>query len=73
MHPWRMHTPLGKKHTLAWFGLGFRALIRALGLFQTFSRAQYSKLFSIKKKVLSLGPGILDFGRYKMGCQHHPF
>ena len=36
-YPWRMRTPLRKKHTLAWSSLGFRALIWALGLFQTFS------------------------------------
>ena len=61
-------TPLGKKHTLAWFGLGFRALVRALGLFQTFSWAHYSKLFLIDKIVSSMELGIPDFVRYKMGC-----
>ena len=60
-------TPLGKKHTLAWSSLGFRALVRALGLFQTFSWAHYSKLFSIDKIVLSMELGIPDFVRYKMG------
>jgi hypothetical protein len=49
----------------------FLALVRALGLFQTFSRAHYSIFFfSIDKIVTSLGPSIPDFGRYKMGCLH---
>ena len=56
-------TPLGKKHTLAWSSLGFRALVRALGLLQTFSWAHYSKLFSIDKIVSSLRFGIPDIGR----------
>jgi hypothetical protein len=48
-----------------WSGLGFGS---SLGLFQIFSRAHYSKLFLIDKIVSSLGPKILDIGRYKMGC-----
>ena len=67
-----MRTPLGKGHTLAWFGLGFRALVRVFGLFQTFSRAHYSKLFLIDKIVSSLGREIPDIGRYEMGCLQSP-
>jgi hypothetical protein len=32
------------------------------------SWAHYSKLFLIDKIVSSLGPGIPNFGKYKLGC-----
>ena len=46
----------------------FRIWFELWAYYKHSSRAHYSKLFSIEKIVPSLGPGILDFGRYKMGC-----
>jgi hypothetical protein len=65
-----MHTPLERSIRLLglfwafglWFELGLCSK-SSLGL-------TYSKLFLIDKIVSSSGPGILDFGRYKMGCLH---
>ena len=47
-----------------WFKLGLCSKL-SLGL-------TYSKLFLIDKIVLSSGPGIPDFDRYKMKCLYKP-
>ena len=49
--------------------LGFGS---SLGLFQIFSQTHYSKFVLIDKILWSLGPGIPDIGRYKMGCLQLP-
>ncbi len=59
-----------KKHTLAWSGLGYWALVRVLGLFQTFFSGSLFEVVFYRQDSITIGPGIPDFGRYKMGCLH---
>ena len=67
-HPPRVRTLLRKMHMLTWFGLGFWALVWVGACSKSSLGLTYSKLFLIDNIVSLSGPGILDFGRYKMGC-----
>ena len=63
----KMHMPLGKCIRPLGLGLGFG--FELVGLSKPFSQAHYLKLNCVDKIVSASKLGILDFGRYKMGCQ----